>query len=365
MALTSPLEQTLPILIARAEKYFSEFRSGGVQIQQRPLVDRSTYPIHLLELGQGALRRQIVVKFAPVFPENNEGKTEFDNMTRLWNEARRTDAGLGFVRALDFIEETNALVTEFIDARRLSPLVVRSARYRAPEATVDTVVEAVCLAGRWLRAMHSATSYGTPVLRNTRFLVEFERLLDASARLNLLRNWLPRIRLFLESAMPSVGGLEAPMALVHGDFGPQNMALAGSKIYVFDLQRDYAEVIYHDLAYFLVTLRTLNPYPRHLLFSRRKILRLAEPFLRGYFGRDLHTRERVVLEFFYLRNLVQRALKQFLGSDRSRSGSVAVRTAIDIMYPRILRSQMRNLGLLIDSEAKRDEAATWPSPRAM
>ena len=357
MALTSPLEQTLPILIARAEKYFPEFRSGRVQIQQYPLVDRSTYPIHLLELRQGSLRRRIVVKFAPVFPENNEGNTEFNNMTRLWNAARRTDTGVGFVRALDFIGETNALVTEFVDASRLSPLVVRSACYGNPQASVDAVVEAVRLAGRWLRAMHSATSSGTLSLENTRFLGEFERLLDASAKLALLRRWLPRIRLFLESAMPKVGCFEAPMALVHGDFGPQNMALADAKLFVFDLQRDYLEVIYHDLAYFLVTLRTLNPYPRHLLFSRRKILRLAEPFLRGYFGRELQTRERILLELFCLRNLVHRALKQCLGSGRSRSGSLVVRAAIDTMYPRLLRSQVRGLELLIDSAATLDESA--------
>ena len=114
------------------------------------------------------------------------------------------------------------------------------------------------------------------------------------------------------------------------------------RLFVFDLQRSFAEVIYHDIAYFLVTLETLNPFPTHPLFVRARALRLRDDFLLGYFGRPLDGREQSAIGVLYVRNLLQRALKQYRSLTR-RIPPAAGRIAVEMRYPPLLRREIAAL----------------------
>ena len=73
------IERTQELLRRRAHSYFAHARGTEPEITQRPFQERSTYPLYLFDLKFGDRTEQVVVKFAPVFPENNEGQTEFFN----------------------------------------------------------------------------------------------------------------------------------------------------------------------------------------------------------------------------------------------------------------------------------------------
>lgn len=346
----SLLAQTECAIAKRASLYYPETGDTPVSIARLPFARRSSFPIYLLELRAASIRRKIIVKFAPVFQENNEGKTEFENMTRLWNRPERHEPGLGFVRPLDFIPDTNAVISEFVEGEKFSLVLLRNSCLGAPPDAYGALQDAATRAGRWLRVMHDAAPAGTPTLAQTSAAREFDALLDAFTPSRLLAGQVGDLRAFLKTILPALGGLPAPVALVHGDYGPGNMAWGGDgRIYVFDLQYNTTDVVYQDLAYFLVSLRTLNPYPTYPLFSRRKAVALEQPFMHGYFGRSLERHERLLLRFFYLRNLVQRALRHFTDLSSRRHGPIVARVAVGMMYPGLLRREMQRVTALAEA----------------
>jgi hypothetical protein len=130
----------------------------------------------------------------------------------------------------------------------------------------------------------------------------------------------------------------------HGDYGPQNAHLGEDFVYVFDLNYHASAPVYEDIDYFLVTLETMNPYPRQPLFDRGRVRALREPFLAGYFGSGTRTHETdVYLAGYYLKSLLSRCAKQRRNTaKRGRAARVlfdAARTRR--YYPRRLEAQCR------------------------
>jgi Ser/Thr protein kinase RdoA (MazF antagonist) len=103
------------------------------------------------------------------------------------------------------------------------------------------------------------------------------------------------------------------VAVRHGDYSPDNVHLDGDGICVFDLSHHAPAPVYSDVTFFLVSLDTMNPYPRHWAFDRRVASSLAAPFLSGYFGADRMRREQAdgaVIAAYTLKHLLTRCLRQ-------------------------------------------------------
>lgn len=346
------LEATKRIIEERAAGYYPELKGAAVELRQLPFRESSTHPIYLFELrNPGAVCRtlRIVVKFAPVYPENNENKTEYDNMSRLHSGGGSSDPELGCIRPLDFISETDAVVSEFVDAERFSPWFMKACCVGASPTTRRQLRERVRQAGCWLAMMHARTANDTIRLGDSTFAETNARLTKSILDSGVLQRELSDVSAFLEKIAPRIADLPAPHSLMHGDYGPQNMSFAGKRLYVFDLQRNFDDVVYHDVAYFLVTLKTVNPYPRYPRFNRRCALSLEQPFLQGYFARELDRQQQLTLRLFYLCHLIGRALKQYDNSSSGRLGPRLAKLLVNVTYPRLLRREMHRITSLLPS----------------
>ena len=340
------LTRTRELLQQRVRDYYPELAGEVVVSEAFPLRERSTYPIFLLELQGRTAIRKIVIKFAPVFSENNEGLTEYRNMVSLNQRGPANDPELGLVRALDFFPETNALITEFVEGRRFSHSLLPGCSLGAGTESRHAVQEHSRAAGRWLAMFHGAglgaDSGSVGTLADSSLLATCSELVAQARRLGVLWRTLDEVSRFLDWLGPHLGRLPGPQAPVHGDYAPQNMVIGDGRLFVFDLQRSFAEVAYHDIAYFLVTLETLNPFPKHPLFVRARARQLGGDFLLGYFGRPLEAPEQSAIGVLYVRNLLQRALKQYRSLTR-RIPPAAGRLAVEMRYPPLLRREIAAL----------------------
>ena len=340
------LTRTCELLQQRVRDYYPEFVGEAVVSEALPLRERSTYPIFLVEVQDPNAVRKVVIKFAPVFSENNEGLTEYRNMVALSQRGPADDPELGLVRALDFYPETNALVTEFVEGPRFSHSLLAGCSLGAGAESRHAVRKHARAAGRWLAMFHGAglatDSGSVATLADSSLLATCSDLVAQARRLGVLWRTLDEVSRFLDWLGPRLGRLPGSQAPVHGDYAPQNMVIGDGRLFVFDLQRSFAEVIYHDIAYFLVTLETLNPFPKHPLFVRARARQLGGDFLLGYFGRPPDEREQSAIGVLYVRNLLQRALKQHRSLSR-RIPAAASRLAVQMRYPPLLRREIAAL----------------------
>ena len=174
------------------------------------------------------------------------------------------------------------------------------------------MVEGATLCGRWLRAFHDLTAreeehpfdaaFADDVTGKIEFFEKFGFPKEISKR---LRNTVDDLRAYGKL-------INAPTSGRHGDYGPQNVHLGDGFVYVFDLNYHTPAFVYDDINYFLVTLETLNPYPRYVLFDRKRVMALRDNFLGGYFGgvEPLTIDQHILLEGYYLKSLLFRCAKQ-------------------------------------------------------
>ena len=283
----------------------------GAAVTLRQYGKSSTYPLYLAELrtATGAPQR-MVVKFAPVFGVHREGEAEFTNLRAMW--ARLGPAGaLHVPRPLDYWEDVNALITEHRPGRRFSAQIL-SAPWFASERARESLSRTSAQCGEWLRIYHDTTSRGDGPAIDERFTGIVRRDLARVPPRGALQAMKPAIENSLEH-LGSFGSHLVPVAVRHGDYSPDKVHLDGNGICVFDLSHHLAAPVYDDIAFFLVSLETMNPYPRYPAFDRRIARSLAVPFLDGYFGADRTRRERedaAVMAAYMLKNLLTRCLKQ-------------------------------------------------------
>jgi Ser/Thr protein kinase RdoA (MazF antagonist) len=89
----------------------------------------------------------------------------------------------------------------------------------------------------------------------------------------------------LRRALPD----ELPLGVRHGDYTLRNILVGpGDRVTAIDTLANCRTPIYHDIAYFLMSLKTMRPqvYTQGLAFSTEHLRRYEQAFLAGYFGSD-------------------------------------------------------------------------------
>lgn len=308
-------------LFEKAVLYFEELQGEKVQVKNIPFKVKSSYPIFLFEIqGKSNHSYKVVTKFSPVFDDNNEALTEYTNMKQLYPVFASEFVDIGIPRPLDFLSDMNLLVVEYVQGEKFSDWAVRKNKFWSSEEVRSQLKSYVVNAGKWLSVFHNETKVEDLVF------LESDIFSTIDGFIGRLKNFgmdevLGDLTAFLKEVGPLFKDILLPVALIHGDFGLQNINVSGDKLYVFDLQRKHSEVIYHDICYFLITLETLNPYPSNVFFSRSFFIKLQKHFLEGYFGTGfcLENEMLIAIKLYYIRSLLQRILKQSFNIDRRGS----------------------------------------------
>jgi hypothetical protein len=309
-------ENVLRVVAQRIAERAGEYGLAGGHpgdVRLRPYRSTSTYPLYLAEIASGSgPPARVVVKFAPVFGQHREGQAEFTNLRAM--AARLGPSHHLHVPApLDYWEDVNALITEHRPGRRFSTRILTAPPWFASTRVRASLARTSAQCGEWLRIYHDATSRGEGPAIDERFVAVMRRDLGRIPPRGPLQAMRGSIESALDDIVGNLAGRPAPVAVRHGDFCPDNIHLDGDGICVFDLSHHAHAPVHDDIAYFLVTLDTMNPYPRHWTFDRRVARALAAPFLDGYFGAGRARHEHddaAVMAAYTLKNLLTRCLKQ-------------------------------------------------------
>ena len=337
---------------SRIARYFPEtpLDSTSAQVSLRRLGETSSYPLFLAETrAPDGTARAIVVKFAPVFDDNNEGLTEYRHLQAMHD--RLGDAGeLRVPRPLDFYADVNALLMEQVGGERLSRVLLRDGGRFAGRDAARRLEAAVRRCGEWLAVYHRLTRQGETAPFGDEFVARVDEKLALFIRhgfgrvsADLVLNTVQTLRAFGRDHRVAVSDQ-------HGDYGPQNAHAGDDFVYVFDLNYHAPAPIYEDIDYFLVTLETMNPYPRQIFFDRGRVQALRAPFLDGYFGaaprEPLH---EVYLAGYYLKSLLFRCAKQRRNTAKRGKAALFVFDAARVRryYPRRLAEQCRRVDALL------------------
>lgn len=339
-------------------RYFPRLDARQARVILRRFSEVSSYPLYRADVYEGAERMpaaSIVVKFAPVFEDNNEGLTEYNHLRQMWESADCENGPLRVPRPLDFYADVNALVMERVGGERFSRVLLRTASRRAGRDRLERLSEAATLCGRWLRLYHGVTESSSTRAFNEDFVGAVEKKLEFFEPLGFSSSVAARVRRVARELSAYGRSITVTVSDQHGDYGPQNVHVGDDFIYVFDLNYHVPAVIYDDINYFLVTLETLNPYPRYPLFDRGKVMALGRVFLSGYFGGEekLTAERRLLLGGYYLKSLLFRCNKQ--RRNVTKKGRVARGlydlTRLRSFYPNRLNEQCDRVERLLAADS--------------
>ncbi len=350
---------------SRISRYFPEtpLDSASAQVSLRRLGEASSYPLFLAETrAPDGTARAIVVKFAPVFDDNNEGLTEYRHLQAM-HDRLGPGGEVRVPRPLDFYDDVNALLMERVGGERLSRVILRDGGRFAGRDAARRLETTVRRCGEWLAVYHQLTRQGDTAPFGDEFVARVDEKIALFLAHGFGRATAARVRDSVRALHAFGRDQRVAVSDQHGDYGPQNAHAGDDFVYVFDLNYRTPAPIYEDIDYFLVTLETMNPYPHQLFFDRSRVQALRAPFLEGYFGpgpRDPLL--DIYLGGYYLKSLLFRCAKQRRNtSKRGRAVLFAFDTArVRRYYPRRLEEQCRRVGDLLAGARSRGAPGVRP-----
>lgn len=311
-------------LYERMPSYYPEFHGLRYIIEQVPFLEKSTYPLYLFKVRDisNVIHRSIVVKFAPVYNDNNEGKTEYKNLTYAYERFEALGEDIHVAKPLDFFDDINALVVEKVEGERFGSKILRMNSKFASKREKEKLFRLIVQSGRWLYSYHQFTQAKIYCTLNEKFVIELKKEMVALETYGFPHKVTEKVLGVIYEIFSTMILHKFPLVNQHGDFGPQNIMISQNGMYVFDLQRSQYEIIYSDVAYFLVSLETINPLPKYPLYDFKYSMVLQKAFMLGYFGAEngnLNDFEQLVLSVYYLKELIYRCAKQRNNIARKRS----------------------------------------------
>ncbi|MDH4037351.1 MAG: phosphotransferase [Candidatus Krumholzibacteria bacterium] len=333
------------------QRYFPGLSPGSAQVRCAPFAETSSYPlVHcgVFDRATSARRAGLVVKFPPTWSTHDEAETEHRQLSRMAAVLGIGGGPLRVPRPLDYFPDWSALVTEEVGGERFSRRLMRDTSRFAGRPAAARLAGWVRDCGRWLAAFHQATALAGEAPFGDAFRDPIMQRLEKLQTQGLPAAVAARVQETLGALRGWGTDRDVPVACLHGDFGPQNIHVAPEWICVFDLSYDRPAAIFDDVAYFLVTLETMSPWPRHVFFDRARALALREPFLQGY-GRGTDGDDATALEGYYLKALVFRCAKQRRNvAARGRLPAAAFdRVFVARRYPERLERQCRLIQKLL------------------
>ncbi len=329
----------MPLLKERIKKklliYFPDlYDNVDYLVEGRSFKGPSSNPIFLFTICESysKIAKELFVKLAPVFPENNEGLTEFNLLSRL---ATRLKGNLRVIRPLDFYEDINALLTEKIDGKNLKRVLLQNNSYFSGQAAKERIIYYIILSARWLKELGNIDDrieqdFSIEDIINKGNLNEF------IVSLNLPTHQMADVTIAINNLLSRRERIRLPLTTFHGDFGPGNIIVNGDSIYVLDLSYNGKAPIYFDIGCFLVSLDTINPFPRQIFYRYNALEELKTIFLREYFG-ILSKRDIYYSHIYYLKHLIDR---YYLQKKRLDKFPIFIKNGIDALWLKRLYARL-------------------------
>ena len=327
----------LPRLIdRRVISYYPELQNREYLIRELS-VPHSSYPIFAFQVVAGAFSRNIYVKFAPIYPQKNEGLVEYENLC-LIDEQFPKGQEYGSPKPLEFIADLNALVMEGVEGIAFRKILLRNnwlGAWPAPRSVLKAIVQRC---GRWLRDFHringiECTSIETPL--KSSMLLTWQRIKPGFSDSQLAL----QVQKIIESR-PAVSVM--PGSRKHGDLALDNILVDKKSINVLDVSYTDRDVIYRDVAFFVANLRTINNLPFHLFFDFGYARQLCGDFLSAY-GISEFLDGNATLQFYVIEAILGRFESQ-ANTIKAKLGSASG----DFLVRYLCRKYSRILGEVVE-----------------
>lgn len=238
---------------------------------------QATNPLRRFTISDGTRKIRVIGKWAPVYPNNNEGLTEFLHYNSFG--AAFPSAVIRCPKALGFLHAENVLLTE-----EYPGVQMHRALKRLVLSTPKRLLDCVRLGARWLAAFHELHPY------------QLVSIHQAWPHLERAHSWLSNAQAATRKLRPlgsdsltsrilslrdSVLRHSAPCRVggIHGDFGPSNILTSKDGIVVLDVASNAPGPQLLDVAAFVAYLRIL---PMLSARSKRLCDSLEEAFLSAY-----------------------------------------------------------------------------------
>ena len=294
----------------RAAQYFPSLAVGQIDVRLMDEQKRPSAILYQFKLADGIQEHSIIVK-VPVrnllqdpanepdfekpllFPKAGSEEMHLLHYTALVTIHEYITAlnrkELGAVRVLDYLPESQAVMTEESSDLKLRDLVLKESRLRT-RVTSSGLLTAFQNAGTWLRVYHTMPKEEQVQVRHDRredFVESVLKLTDFLTERLGDKPFFDRIASTLTKQAHETLPEWLPLGLGHGDYALRNILVSPTgRVSVLDTFAKWRTPIYEDIGYFLTGLKMTSPQvaSHGLVFGRDQLKAYEDAFLKGYFG---------------------------------------------------------------------------------
>jgi len=297
---------------------------------------------------------------------------EFGMLESLHGHPLLRGQGADVPRPLARWDDLRTLVMERAPGRRLPDVLRRDNRLGSPAAK-RRLADLMDQCGACLRALHQIGQLDAAFVLDDRqgplndLAFRLRGAIDKSRRQGLFEDGAQReMNRLIDTAIAELAGRRVTRVRAHGDYYLGNLLSDGRTLWLIDFGFSRPGLIHHDLSRFLLSLRTINPYPENLLYDFAAPGVFRQRFLSAYFGDSAQPaqQDRLLLSLFSLSALLYHYLRR---ARLHADGAIGARLYLRLLRPvyrRLLRQTLTELRTsLSDSAARRVSQRSGRRPR--
>jgi hypothetical protein len=201
-----------------------------------------------------------------------------------------SNASLGAIRVLDFIQNTQTIVMDEHRDPSLRSLFAKTNRLNHLRGRAPDLRRAFFNAGAWLKAYSTLPKVENVITRLPHREDFNESVIIFTGFLGRIfgdTSFFQRVEKIVIAAAEEFMPCHLPLSLGHGDYAMRNILVGeNDRVTAFDTCAKWKVPIYEDIAYFLVQLETngLQIISQGFAIHAKTVAAYQREFLAGYFG---------------------------------------------------------------------------------
>jgi hypothetical protein len=288
-------------------KYYPDLSPDDVKVQGKPYGGAGTAKTFRFRITstRQKYRYGIFVKFSPVTPTMNWGRTEYETLRFLYPRMSSVEPRCSVPRPLDYYDDMDALLMEEVEGMLFRKFFLsQNSRGHKQPSRLHT---AISDCGRWLKTFHGVTYHGEKPFDYESFVEGFYNELDRLPDYGVAPTFVKTVTALLEQVR-ELDKTPLPVACWHYDFTPGHVFMTANGVCVIDIHGQPGAYIYEDIGHWLAAMATVNAFPRYSFFDYRSANGpLGSVFLQAYFSENQFKAPAsfMLSSLFKLRYLIQ------------------------------------------------------------